>query len=99
MAVQCSPCPPALSVRLHVPQGQPAPEATVEGAEGFCSIQPSSGTVCTLAEDRSGSFEFDIKAPGYQTAHVSESVKAVARHGCCSCGYDSRLVEVSLTPL
>ena len=99
-AVDCVPCPPALTVRLQAPAGKLPPEAALEGISGTCGVDPQANrTVCTLNENHAGTFEFDIQAAGYQKVHVSQTVAAdESTQGCCLCGYVGRVVDVQLTP-
>ena len=62
--VDCAPCPPALTLRLQVPAGQPPPEAVLQGIAGSCSVDPQNGTVCSIADNHAGTFEFDVQATG-----------------------------------
>ncbi|XXF77024.1 hypothetical protein P2318_28815 [Myxococcaceae bacterium GXIMD 01537] len=97
----CMACAPPLTVRVSGTSGQPPPLATLEGERGSCESDAAKPhAVCSISADRAGTFEFDIKAPGYQTAHVRETVRSVEpSDGCCtSCGYESRVVDVTLTP-
>jgi hypothetical protein len=95
--IQCSPCPPALTLRLHFPAGQPRAEAVLEGIQGACAADGTL-TVCSISPNQAGTYEFDVKATGYQRAHVSKTVPEATREGCCSCGYVSQVVDLNLTP-
>jgi hypothetical protein len=98
-AVACIPCPPPLYLRLLVPEGQPPPQATLEGVRGECGSDGHGTTACTVFEYRAGTFEFDIQATGYQKAHVRETVREEKKGGgCCHCDVESRVVDVQLTP-
>jgi hypothetical protein len=96
--VACAPCAPALSLRVLVPAGQPVPEVTLGSGQGSCA--PSGGVVsCTLVQQGAGHYALDVQAPGYQAVHLEQDVAPVQAQGCCSCGYEARVVDVRLDPL
>ncbi len=96
-AVLCGPCPPALSLRVSGASGQPVPEVVLGAGQGSCSPDGNVAS-CYLSQNGPGRYELDIQAPGYRSVHLVEEVAAVERTGCCSCGYEGRVVNVQLVP-
>lgn len=96
--IQCSPCPPALTVRVRGAPGQPVPEVVLGSGQGSCS-RDAEVAICNPSQSGPGRYVLDLQAPGYQPLHLEEEVPAVVEStGCCHCSYDSRLVDVRLVP-
>ena len=94
--IQCGPCPPALTVRVQDPQGQPISGATIPGFATECGVA-TAWTECSFGSSP-GEFHLEVTAPGFQAQHVMATVPASPRTGCCSCGYESTTVTVVLQP-
>ena len=96
--VECGACPPPLNLKVTSSSGGAVENVTVaNGASGTCSVD-GDATSCVLNATGPGTWEFDLQAPGFQTTHVKQTVDAVPATGCCSCGYDAKLVDVTMQP-
>jgi len=97
--VQCGPCAPAITVRVAGAPGLPPPEVTLAGIGGNCGASVQSVTVCSTDVHAPGDYAFEVQAPGYQPAALQVTVPRVVRVGaCCDCGYEARVVDVTLEP-
>ena len=94
--VACAPCPPAVTVRVTGGPGNPIPEAVLSGIDGSCGADGTT-TVCSTNVHAPGDYAFEVTAPGYKPATVDVTVPEVLVVGeCCNCGYDARVVDVTL---
>lgn len=93
--IQCGPCPPALTVRVSAEGGGPVEDAALVGEPGACNVTGTE-TECTPARSEAGDYTFDVAAPGFRTQRVTATVAAAEETGCCSCGYASQSVEITL---
>ncbi|MFP2912517.1 hypothetical protein ACLESD_47370 [Pyxidicoccus sp. 3LFB2] len=97
--VLCGPCPPAITVRVTGGAGAPAPEAVLAGIDGHCGAA-SSATECTPDVFAPGDYAFELRATGYKPASVQVTVPEVLVVGaCCNCGYEARVLDVTLERL
>lgn len=96
--VLCAPCAPALSLRILVPAGQPVPDVTLGSGQGQCAPDGAVAR-CNLAQQGAGHYALDVQARGYKSVHLEVDVAAVRAQGCCSCGYEPRVQDVTLEPL
>jgi hypothetical protein len=89
--VDCAACAPALTVNvLDASTRVAVRDATITGATASCSQGQ-----CTFMEGPR-TYVFTVEAEGYVGAELSETVEATTSEGCCSCGYQPRIVEVLL---
>ncbi|QSQ26819.1 hypothetical protein JY651_18705 [Pyxidicoccus parkwayensis] len=94
--VLCGPCPPAITVRVTGASGTPTPDATLSGIDASCGAD-GSVTVCSTHVHAPGDYTFEVRAPGYRTVALEVTVPEVLVVGaCCNCGYDARVVDVTL---
>ncbi|MFP2930315.1 hypothetical protein ACLESO_34990 [Pyxidicoccus sp. 3LG] len=94
--VVCGPCAPAVTLRISGGPGQPSPEAALVGAEADCGTD-ASATVCMPRVFSPGDYTFQVEAPGYEKASVQVTVaESLVVGACCNCGYEPRVVDVTL---
>lgn len=95
----CGPCAPALTVRVTGGPGQPPPDVVLAGIDGSCWAEDTV-TVCSPSARGPGDYAFELRAAGYRPAPVEVTVPEVRVVGaCCDCGYDARVVDVTLERL
>jgi hypothetical protein len=94
--VLCGPCPPAITVRVTGGASDPTPEVVLSGVEGTCGAD-ASATVCTPNIHAPGDHAFELRAEGYRPTTVHVTVPEMLVVGaCCNCGYESKVVDVTL---
>ncbi|MCY1014215.1 hypothetical protein [Pyxidicoccus sp. MSG2] len=97
--VVCGPCAPAITVRVSGGPGNPMPDAELSGIDGSCGADGTT-TVCSTNVHAPGDYAFEVRAPGYRPASVEVTVPEVLVVGaCCNCGYEARVLDVTLARL
>ncbi len=94
--ILCGPCPPAITVRITGGASDPTPGAVLAGIDSYCGTD-ASATVCSPNVYAPGDYAFEVRAAGYKPVSLEVTVPEVLVVGaCCNCGYEARVVDVTL---
>ena len=98
----CGACAPPIT--LHVRSEDPTRAGggvAVDGDSALCFMQADYSECLVWTPDPTysepGSYELTVTAPGHEPQTVSVNVPA-SSGGCCDCGYEPVMVDVTLVP-
>jgi hypothetical protein len=96
--VVCGACPAPLTLRVTDDQtGGAVAELTVAGAEALCDVPAGADVTSCDVQIGVGVSELVLSAPGYEDAALSVTINADSGESCCSCGYNSKILDVTMS--
>ncbi len=101
--VLCEPCDAPIHLTLtDASTGGPVEGVSVQGARGSCQVEMASATTeCALwpeapDQDPATSYQLSVSAPGHETRTLEVTVSPDASGACCSCGYVTTTLHLTL---
>ena len=94
------PCPIPIAVRLTVQDGatrSPITNASLKYTGPFAGDGQCGSEVCVVSGG-AGTYEIDVSAPGYVSAHRRVVVAGAEARGCGCASAETQQVTVALTP-
>jgi hypothetical protein len=97
--VVCGACPAPLTLRVtDAEAGGAVAGLVVTGAEALCDAPTGAELTSCDVQVGVGTTELVLSADGYDDEAVSVTINADSGESCCSCGYNSKILDVTMTP-
>lgn len=97
--VICDACGPPFSVHVtDADTGLMIDDVEVVGANGLCEGRPDLGyTLCEVWLEV-GTWEFELRADGYDDLALGVTINPDSGESCCSCGYNPKRRDAQMVP-